>query len=182
VVIDTTRDAVEASFALPFANPLGLLTGTDGAAGLGGDLLMATAPSFTDATDGCLARIRTTGIPATTGCLVTNAELGAYANRVAVSADGARVWIAAALYAPDFSSQAGTLRAYDVAGGALDEAVSPAAQQVLDVATCPDGRVVVGDARMGASGLRVYQGGVEETSAPIGIGRPMGGGNGLVCW
>jgi hypothetical protein len=53
---------------------------------------------------------------------------------------------------------------------------------VHDVATCPDGRVVAGDAKAGASGVRVYLDGVEETAAPLDIGRPMGGGNGLVCW
>jgi hypothetical protein len=143
---------------------------------------VATAPSFTDPTDGCLARIRTTAIPAVTGCVVRNADLGAYVNRAAVSADGARVWVAAALYAPDFSSQTGVLRAHDLGRGALAAPISAAQELILDVATCPDGRVVTGDSKAGASGLRVFLDGNEETTAPIDIGRPTGGGNGLVCW
>jgi hypothetical protein len=182
VVVDSTRDAIELTLELPAPNPIGLVTGSEPSSALGGDLLVATAPSFTDAGTGCLARVRTTGTPAVTGCLVDNADLGAYANRVAVSADGAKVWIAAALYAPDFSSQTGALRAYEVGAGRLGEVVSLADQQLLDVAACPDGRIVAGDSRAGQSGLRVFLDGVEETTAPIGIGRPTGGGNGLVCW
>ena len=182
VVIDTTRDAVEATFDLPFANPIGMIVASAPAASLGGDLLVSTAPAFNNPAMGCLARIRTTGTPAANGCLVTNAALGAYVNHAAMSADGAKLWLSAALYATDFSSQTGTLRAFDVGRAALDAATSPAAQQILDVATCPDGRVVAGDAKMGGSGLRIYQDGVEETTTAIGIGRPAGGGNGLLCW
>ena len=99
-----------------------------------------------------------------------------------MSADGTKLWLAAALYAPDFSSQSGALRSFDVGRGTLDASASPATQQILDVATCPDGRVVVGDTKAGAAGLRVYSGGVEETTAPVAIGRPPGAGNALVCW
>ena len=182
VVIDTTRDAVEATFALPAANPVGMIVSTAPAATLGGDLLVPLAPSFTSTATGCLARIRTTGTPAAGGCLVRNADLGAYVSRAAMSADGTKLWLAAALYAPDFSSQSGALRSFDVGRGTLDASASPATQQILDVATCPDGRVVVGDTKAGAAGLRVYSGGVEETTAPVAIGRPPGAGNALVCW
>ena len=178
IVIDSTRDAIEATLDLPFANPIGLIT-----PGLGAEqILIETAPSFTNPATGCLAGVKTSGTPMVTGCVVTNAALGAYVNRVQVSADGHKLWMATALYAPDFSSQAGTLRAYDAGRAALEAAISPAAQQILDVATCPDGRVIAGDAKMGASGLRIYHDGVEETTTPISIGRPTGGGNGLACW
>lgn len=182
VVVDTTRDVVESSFALTAANPIGQIIASAPSTALGGDLLIATAPSFTDPATGCLARIKTTGTPAANGCAVRNVDLGAYVNHAAMSADGHTLWLAAALYAADFTSQAGALRGYDVDRGVLATAISPAAQLVLDVATCPDGRVVIGDAKPGASGLRVYQGGVEETTAPIDLGRPAGGGNGLACW
>ena len=180
VVIDTATDTVTATLDLPFSNPIGLITPS--AASLGGDLLVATAPAFNSAATGCVARVRTTGTPAVTGCLVRNVDLGAYANRLAVSADGAKVWISATLYAADFSSQTGLLRSFDVAGARLDVGASPASQLIVDVATCPDGAIVVGDAKMGASGLRIYDGLTEVTSAPLSIGRPVGGGNGLVCW
>lgn len=182
VVIDSTRDVVEATFELPAPNPIGVITGGPAGSPLAGDLLIATAPAFNDASAGCLARIHTSGTPAAGGCLVRNSELGAYVNHAEVSADGAKVWLAAALYAADFSSQTGVLRAYDLGAGALDAPVSPPAQQILDVATCPDGRVVAGDATAGASGVRVYLDGAEETTGPIDIGRPAGGGNGLACW
>ncbi|HVV87931.1 MAG TPA: hypothetical protein VHE35_33050 [Kofleriaceae bacterium] len=181
VVVDSTTDTVETTFDLPFPNPIGLITPATAGA-LGGDLLVATAPSFTSAADGCIARIHTGATPSSGGCLLRNADLGAYANRFEMSADGAKVWIAAALYAADFSSQSGRLRSFDVGRNALDVGASPAEQLVLDVATCPDGRVVVGDAKMGASGLRVYLNAAEESTGPIGIGRPIGGGNGLVCY
>lgn len=182
VVIDTTRDVVESTFDLPHANPNGLIVGGAAGSALGGDLLVATAPSFTDPSEGCLTRVRTSSIPAAIGCVVNNSELGAYVNHVEVSADGTKAWLAAALYAEDFSSQTGVLRAYDLVGGSLGAPVSAASEQILDVATCPDGRVVAGDAKAGASGVRVFMDGTEETTAPIDIGRPMGGGNGLVCF
>lgn len=182
VVIDTTRDAVESTFDLPAANPVGMIEASAPSAAYGGDLLVPTVPSYTDTSTGCLARVRTTGTPGAAGCAVTNLELGGYVSKAAMSADGHRLWLAAARFAPDFSSQTGQLRALDVDRGALDPAASGAGQLVLDVATCPDGRVVVGDATADASGLRVYQQGVEETTAPIDIGRPVSPGNGLICW
>ncbi len=182
VVIDTTRDAVEMTFALPAANPAGLIEPSAPSSAYGGDLLVPTVPSFTDAHTGCLARIRTTGTPGANGCAVTNLALGGYVNKVAMSADGQKLWLAAALYAPDFSSQTGQLRALDVDTGALDPVASAAGQLVLDLATCPDGRVVIGDATTDRSGLRVYQQGIEETTGPVDIGRPVSPGNGLVCF
>jgi hypothetical protein len=90
--------------------------------------------------------------------------------------------MAAALYAPDFSSQTGVLRSYDLARGALESGITPAQEQILDVAACPDGRIVAGDSRTGQSGLRIFLDGREETVAPLDLGRPPAAGNGLVCW
>ncbi len=182
VVIDTTRDVVESSFDLPAANPVGLIISSAPAAMWGGDLLVPTVPSFTDARTGCLARVRTTGTPAANGCAASNLELGGYVNRAAISADGARLWVAVGLFAPDFSSQTGKLRALDIARGMVEAVVSPSTQLIADVATCPDGRVVASDVKMGSSGVRIWKDGVEQTTLPIDLGRPASPGNGLVCW
>jgi hypothetical protein len=182
VVIDTTRDVVETSFDLPAANPAGLIMSSAPATTYGGDLLVPTVPSFTDMRMGCLARVRTTGAPGANGCAVSNLELGGYVNHAEMSADGARLWLATALFSPDFSTQTGKLRALDVVRGELDPVVSAASQMIVDVATCPDGRVVASDITMDDSGLRIWKDGVEETTATIDIGRPVSPGNGLICW
>jgi len=181
-VIDTTRDVVESTFDLPATNPQGLIVDSAPAATWGGDLLVPTVPSFTDIRSGCLARVRTTGTPGANGCAVSNLELGGYVSRAAMSADGGRLWVAATVFSQDFSVQTGRLLAYDPVRGELDPPVSPATQLVLDVATCPDGRVVASDATMDGSGLRIFHDGVEETSDAIDIGRPVSPGNGLACW
>lgn len=181
-VIDTTRDVVEATFDLPAANPQGLIVDSAPASTWGGDLLVPTVPSFTDIRSGCLARVRTTGTPGANGCAVSNLELGGYVSRAAMSADGGRLWVAATVFSQDFSVQTGRLLSYDPARAELDAPVSPATQLILDVATCPDGRVVASDATRDASGVRIFHDGVEQTSEPLDIGRAVSPGNGLTCW
>ncbi len=174
-VIDAATDTVTTSEWLPAPNPVGLFAQLPG-----GDLVIGTAPSFSDFTTGCLARVGVTGALATS-CLVTNAALGGLANHVDVPADGSAIWVAVTGFAPDFSSQFGKLRALDPATGAPAPVASKDSQQIDDVAACGDGYVVAADGSMGASGVRVWKDGVETTTAPLDIGRPTGFGNNLIC-
>ncbi len=174
-VIDAATDTVTTSEWLPAPNPVGLFAQLPG-----GDLVIGTAPSFSDFTTGCLARVGVTGALATS-CLVTNAALGGLANHVDVPADGSAIWVAVTGFAPDFSSQFGKLRALDPATGAPAPVASKDSQQIDDVAACGDGYVVAADGTMGASGVRVWKDGVETTTAPLDIGRPTGFGNNLIC-
>ena len=174
-VIDAATDTVTTSEWLPAPNPVGLFAQLPG-----GDLVIGTAPSFSDFTTGCLARVGVTGALATS-CLVTNAALGGLANHVDVPADGSAIWVAVTGFAPDFSSQFGKLRALDPATGAPAPVASKDSQQIDDVAACGDGYVVAADGTMGASGVRIWKDGVETTTTPLDIGRPTGFGNTLIC-
>lgn len=174
-VIDTATDTVATTVRLPASNPVGLFAPLPG-----GDLVIGTAPSFTDFATGCLARVGATGAHATS-CLVTNAALGGLANHVDVAPDGSAVWVSVTGFAPDFSSQFGKLRALDPATGAPAPVASKDGQQIDDVAACGGGYVVAADGTMGASGVRIWKDGVETTTTPLDIGRPTGFGNNLIC-
>jgi hypothetical protein len=77
----------------------------------------------------------------------------------------------------------GRLRAFDMQTTSLwSGSVSAATEAIRDVATCPDGKIVVTDVT-GSGGLRVYtSAGTELTTAALPIGLPPGFGNGLVCY
>lgn len=178
-VIDSNSDAVIDTFELPAANPVGMFVATPADSVWGGDLLIATAPSFTDFTTGCVARVSTGTTPAANGCAVTNMALGGVANHIDMARDQA--WIAVTGFAPDFSSQFGRLHAIDLATGTVGPAISPGTHRADDVTACRDGYVVTADGTAGASGLRIWKDGVETTTAPLDIGRPTGFGNTLAC-
>ncbi|HVK73970.1 MAG TPA: hypothetical protein VM734_11655 [Kofleriaceae bacterium] len=181
-VIDTATDTVVTSFDLPDRNPVGLFVATPATSMFGGDLLIPLVPSFNSFTTGCLARVRTSGTPAANGCAVTNATLEGYVNRVDVAPDGDRAWLVVGAYAPDFSSETGTLRPLDLATGELGAAVTASTSIAVDVAACPGGHVVVSDKATGASGVRLYKDGAEQTTAPLDVGRPPAAPYGLTCY
>jgi hypothetical protein len=123
-VIDVATDTVTTSFDLPARNPIGLFA--RGGAALGGDLLLGTAPSFTDYTSGCVVRVTTGATPAANGCLVSNQDLGGLANHIAVDPDDGTPWVAVTGYAgPGFDNPYGQAarprpRVGRARGGALD--------------------------------------------------------------
>lgn len=184
-VIDTTDDSLARTLTLPAANPVGWLQPTDRVDALGGDLLLGLAPSYSDFSTGCLARVPVAAGAVAATCVVSNAELGGYANRYEQAANGGSVWIVVDGFDQDFNSY-GQLRGLD--GTTLtmwDGQVSGASQNIKDLAVCGDGDVVVADRPdSGASGLRVYDGQstLERTSAPLEIGLPPSYGNGLTCY
>lgn len=181
-VIDSATDTVSTTFMLSEPNPVGMLIETPATSTYGGDLLIATAPSFNDFTAGCLARVGTGATPADHGCAVTNQTLAGLANHVAIEPDGGRAWLAVTGFSADFSSSFGRLHTLDLATGALSAALSPAAQNLNDVAACRDGFVVASDSTMGASGVRIWKDGAETTTAALDIGMPTGVGNNLACF
>ena len=182
VVIDTTSDTVATMFDLPERNPTGLFVETPAASMFGGDLLISTAPAFNAFTDGCVARVRTTGTPAANGCAVRNSALGGYATRISIDPAGTKAWLAVGAYSADFSSETGQLRTLDLTSGELSARLNPEASIISDVAACPGGYQVASEKAMGMTGVRVYQDGAERTTTPLDVGRPPNATNGLVCW
>jgi hypothetical protein len=182
-VIDTADDSLARDFELPGANPVGWLALTSDDSELAGDLVIGLVPSYNDFSIGCLARVPRVGADAT--CVVTNQELGGYANRLASSSNGGILWIAVNGFDESFNGF-GMLRGLDAETLELwDGQVSGASQSIKDLAVCPSGDIVVADRPdVGASGLRVYSGEttLEVTDGLLDIGLPPSFGNGLVCY
>jgi DNA-binding beta-propeller fold protein YncE len=180
-VVDAISDKVTGTFELPAKNPVGYLVEVPG---LGGDLVIGTAPAFNDFTEGCLARVSTGATPAAHGCAVTNKLLAGVANHYEVSPDGASLWIDATGYNQDFSALSGKIAVLDLATLALaPSAMTPSTLIATDLAACPNGFAVVIDGTFGATGARVFSpDGVEYTAGAVDIGRAPGFGNGLVCY
>jgi hypothetical protein len=182
-VIDAATDTLVDDFDLGVQNPNGQVQRTPEDSIFGGDLLIPAVPSYSSFDSGCLVRIRVGADAAANGCVVTNQALGGYPKRVAVSADGATLWINVAGYAtPPFGDPFGRIVAVDLVTGQLAAPITPAARIIGDLAACPGGWVVAADVTIGASGLRVYQDGAELTTAALDIGTaPSIAGNNIVC-
>jgi YVTN family beta-propeller protein len=182
-IIDTTNDTFESSVTLPYANPQGLFVKSPPSSTFGGDLLIATSPSFTDYTTGCVARVSTGAEPAAS-CAITNHVLSGYPTHMDVQASGnaSILWMAVGSYNADFSKQFGNLQGYDLMAGALwPSPLSPTSQLIVDVAVCSNAAIVVADRTMNSSGLRVYENAMEKTTSALPIGLPPTFGNSLVC-
>jgi hypothetical protein len=182
-VIDTATDTLVADFDLGIQNPNGQVQRTPEDSVFGGDLLVPAVPDYIDYSQGCLARVSVGAGAAANGCVVTNQALGGYPKRVAVSEDGATLWVNVAGYGnPDFTAPFGRIVGVDLATGQVGSPITPAAQLIGDLATCPGGWLVAADVTPTASGVRVYLGGAEVTTAPLDIGTaPSIAGNNAVC-
>lgn len=184
VVIDAMTDEVTATVTLPAPNPYNFIVQSPEASVFGGDLLIPLLPSFTDYSTGCIARVSTGSAP-TASCAtgLDNADVAGTVIHMDVAHDGSMLWMAVGTLQPDFSNPTGSLKGFDLTTGTLwDNAVSPSTQMVQDLAACPDGSVVVADGTFDSSGLRVYKGTAEVTSAPLAIGLPPTFGNAVVCY
>jgi hypothetical protein len=183
-VVDTATNAIKATLTLTTPNPVGLFEQIPAAApNNASELVMPTA--VFPAKTGCVERI-TTGAAATApGCLMSNADLGGYAGRIAFQLDKeiAITWIAAQTTYPK-----GDLRAYDMPTSALWAGpINAAGEQIGDVALCPSGEIVVTDTtvdptKTDPNGLRLYDGAAELTKSPLPIGLPPLSLHGLVCY
>ena len=180
-VIDTTTDTLIYTLTLPEANPFSLFARTPQDSFFGGDLVIGTAPSFTDFSTGCVARVSVGPVPAANGCAVTNLALGGYANHLEVGAG--ILWIAADGFTlPNFDSF-GALRGIDLESGEPWRwPVSTADQVITDLAVCPGGVVVGADNALTGKGIRVWDNAVEVTTAPMPFGLPPAYGGNMVCF
>ena len=172
-VIDTANDTRVATIDLPNLNPFGQMVQSPAGSTFAGDVLVPTAPDFTDQTKGCVARFSATTATPTASCAITNAALGANPSQMAVSADGKSLFLT-----PQSFAGTAQLRRFDLTTGMLATApLSGAGQVISDVAACPDGRIIAADQKAAASGIRIFSLTGEETTTPLDIGiKPLGGG------
>ncbi|MBA3391082.1 MAG: hypothetical protein H0T89_00475 [Deltaproteobacteria bacterium] len=182
VVIDAatnTRKSTVVTLTNP--NPFGVFEALP--AGVGGGLVIPTV-SFANVATGCVERISTGAVPANAGCITTNAALGGYAGRLETQNLGttAMLW----MIVPNGMFGAGErsrLWGFDLTSMTLwPDALTPEAQLLVDMAVCPDDTMVVADKTEAANGLRVYEGGIEKTTAALSIGLKPGSTRGLVCY
>ena len=178
IAVDTETDSVLHSFYLSGTNPVGFIKAAPAEGALAGDLLVAMIPNYGDLTEGCVERVSTQGLPASNGCLVTNAALGGYPSGIAFAGDTIWFAITEGWDSEDYKA-IGKVCPFDVATATLGACVTGSEQRPFDVAVCPTGEVLVADA---AGGLRVYSGaGAELTSDLIDVGLPPVE-RGLICY
>jgi hypothetical protein len=170
-VYDTSSHMVTTTVTMQTVNPFGVFHRLPG-----GDLAIPTV-DFGSGT-GCVERIVTGNSPASGGCIVTDTEIGAaYVNRVEVAGDA--LWMS--WTAPDYAHA--TVQVFSMANNTLaTPALTPASEIAGDVAVCRDGTVVITDQTMNASGVRIYSGGIEVTTAPLAAGLPTKSTNALACY
>jgi hypothetical protein len=178
-VIDTANDRVRATLTLGHENPISLLEQVPAGAPHGGELLVGTE-RFDGSNDGCVERIAPGAAPAAPGCLVDNADLGGYASRIAFEADAGG---ALSFFAVPTTFPHADLRALDMSTGMIRSGALNASTEIAaDVVVCPGGQIVAADPTMDADGLRMFQGGVEKTTAALPIGVPPLSTHGLMCY
>ncbi len=172
-VIDSTTDTLITSVDMSYGNPYGFFERAPADSTYAGDLLIGSAPSLTSYATGCIERVNVGGETPTVGCGLSNQELGGFANRLSVAADGSLLYIAVGTYDATFQNPTGALKGFDLASGTLWTAPLSAAEQlIIDVAACPGGDVVATDQTLNKTGLRVWRGTTERTTDALSIGLP----------
>lgn len=177
-IYDTVSGAVRVG-ELAARNPVGFLQPTPTDSVFAGDLLIATA-DFGDPQSQCVLRLdpRT----ARSRCAIDNAALGGIANHLGVHPKTGNL-LATGTYYDDMFRLRGALRAINLGTGAVAPSpLSAASYAIADFAVCPDGAIVTTDAAVGATGVRIYRDGQEQTTAPLPIGLPPVPQNGVVCF
>lgn len=170
--------AVEDSADLAAINPNTLLVATPAGSVFGGRALVGTSPNFLDPSDGCVLAIDPDSLASE--CVITNADLGGSAIRMAVSPDEATLWVAVNA-TTDFNAPVSFLVPVDLTTGEVGEVVSGEEQIITDVAACADGYVLATESAAGSKGVRLYQNGVEVSTEPLDLGLPPAYTNALVC-
>lgn len=179
-VIDSKTDTVQAgkTIALLHKSPTSLIERIPDGALHAGDLVVATTD--TGAQPGCVERFAPG--QTTASCWVDNVQLGGAATRVAFLVDGAT---GVGFFAVPTKPPAADLLAFDMPSDLLwAGALNPMSQTIADVAVCPGLEMVVYDAAAGGSGIRMYNGSAEITTAvaPIGIANGAFSTHGLLCY
>lgn len=183
-IIDPDSDSVETTFALTYANPTSFLVAADRGKPLGADALVATAPSFSDYSSGCIEKIDLGASPGATGCLVDNATLGGYVGTLANHQGSLYATVISCIDGDCFNKPTlASLVAVD-AGGGSGTVLSGDSSHITDVAVCPTGQLVAGDTDFGDEpGIRVFTpAGDELTEAPLDIGLAPGFVNSITCY
>ena len=182
VVSVATKQIVQ-TLTLSTNNPIALLEEIPTFAPNAGDLVLPTVDFSTG--EGCVERISTT-TPAAAGCLVTNADLGNFAGRVAFhavefSGPVAPLVIPPMMYAvvpaADFSGS--DVIPFEMSGGTVQGKLNTVGV-IGDVATCADGTIVVSDTTMANAGVRIFGGNV--FGEPLAVGLRPQSTHGLVCY
>jgi len=191
-VVDPGTLQIRSTLTLATNNPIALLEELPVTATFAGDLLLPTIDFGTGL--GCIERIAVGTMPAAAGCLIDNSTLGtfAFASRVAIYAPeftgpAARIIPTPLMFVGVSSYPDGKVVGYDLITDAVfTDPVTPMAQVIADVATCPNGELVVADnpppPSTAANGLRIYLGATEQTAAPLAVGLRPASSHGIVCY
>lgn len=180
-VIDTDTNSLLNVLELSTANPYGHIERAPTSSPLGGDILVATIPSWADLTQGCLERISTGATPSSGGCLLDNETLGGYVSGCDYDQGTNTLWVVVTESFDEVDYMAhGKLMACDLSvEPPACEQLSETGQRPFDLARCPTGQVVVADA---GGGLRVYDAsGTELTTDLLDIGLPPVD-DGVICF
>lgn len=191
-VVNPITNTIKQTITLSTNNPIALFEQIPTTAPHGGDLMLPTMDFGTGA--GCVERIVTSNTLGSVGCVVNNSALGtfAFAGRVAFYAPAFTGPVAPIVPTPLMflgvsAYPKGHARVFDLGTEMLfPDTLTAMTQVVGDLTTCPNGELVVSDnappPSTAASGLRVYQGAVEKTTAPLAVGLRPASSHGLVCY
>ena len=172
-IVDPGTKAIKRTITMQTDNPFSLLEPLPG-----GDLVVSTVGSF-DGT-GCIERVTANA----SSCIITDAKLGGYANRVDVQVlgtTGLMVWLAVS--GTDFQHPKGNVQAFDMMTSSLwPDPISPMSELVVDVAACPDGTVIAADQAKASGGVRVFRDAKEVTKSPLVIGLVPSSTHGMECY
>jgi hypothetical protein len=172
-VVDTGTMAIKHTVTMMNPNPLGVFATLPS-----GDLIIPTIDFSING--GCVEKITVGASPASAGCVVTNTQLKGYGQGLSVQGVGGDnvLWISVSV---DLTHS--NLQGYDIGLSALwGQPITPASELILSAAGCRDGVVAATDGTMGASGVRLYSGSTEATTAPLAIGLPTINENAVVCY
>lgn len=113
-----------------------------------------------------------------------NAAIGGYVVRTAAQKIGDTDMLWMVVNNGNFAAEKSRLWGFDITNNLLwDAPLTPEAQVLTDVASCPNDLVVVSDKTMSANGLRVYEGGTtEKTMAPLAVGLRPQSSPAIVCY
>jgi DNA-binding beta-propeller fold protein YncE len=167
-VVDSATNTKTATLTMSTPNPFSLFAQLPAASDHAGDLVIGTV-DFANSNSGCLERVTTGATPTAPGCLLTNTELGGFAQHLETSETTGYVVVARA----DFSG--GDIRTFALSNSTLATGfINSLTHAIIDLAVCPSGKVVAmdkGSAAPGSKkGMRVYTGtGVSLTFDPMDI-------------
>lgn len=176
-VVNPTNLAVEKTITLTSKNPIALFEQIPEGLPHGGELVLPTIDFATG--DGCVERVIASSARGA-GCLVQNPAPYAFPGRVTL-ASTPTMYLSVASYPMGF------VRKVDLSTDTmLPEVLTAAGQVVGDIAACANGEIVVADnpfpPSTAAAGVRIYQGAMEKTTAPLAVGLKPASSHGLVCY